>query len=49
LRADAINLTNTPQFANPNTDINSTNFGRITTTATGTSPRLVVLQMRVSF
>jgi hypothetical protein len=49
LRADAINLTNTPQFANPTTDINSTTFGRITTTATGSTPRLVVLQMRVSF
>ncbi len=29
-RLDAISMTNTPHFANPETDINSTNFGRIT-------------------
>jgi hypothetical protein len=30
LRADALDVTNKPDFANPNTDINSVNFGRIT-------------------
>jgi carboxypeptidase family protein/TonB-dependent receptor-like protein len=49
LGATAENLTNTPIFANPNTNINSTAFGRITATA-GTNPsRLIVLQGRVFF
>jgi len=30
LRADVINILNTPQWNNPNTNINSSNFGRIT-------------------
>ncbi len=46
LRADAINLLNSPQFGNPNTEINSTSFGRITD-AVGS--RIVVLSMRVNF
>lgn len=45
-RADAIGLTNTPQFDTFNTDINSTNFGRITG-ASGN--RLFVLGLRVNF
>ena len=45
-RADAINLTNTPQWNNPNTDINSTNFGRITGSG---GARLVVLGLRLNF
>jgi hypothetical protein len=48
-RADVIGLTNTPQFSDYsvfNTDINSTNFGRITGAA-GT--RLVVLGLRLNF
>ena len=28
-RAEAFNLSNTPHFANPEEDINSSNFGRI--------------------
>jgi hypothetical protein len=50
--ATARNLTNTPAFANPtvgNSSINSVNFGRITTMAIGTVPRIIVLQGRISF
>lgn len=46
LRADAINVLNTPRWGNPNTDINSTSFGRITT-AGGT--RTVTINARVDF
>lgn len=46
LRADAINLTNTPQFGTPNGDINSLSFGRITSSD---GERLVVLGLRVNF
>jgi hypothetical protein len=49
LGATAQNLTNTPIFGAPNLNINSTSFGRITTTA-GTYPnRLIVLQGRLNF
>jgi hypothetical protein len=46
LRADAENLTNRPQFGNPNTDINSLNFGRITG-ASGN--RILVVSGRLNF
>src|SRR5439155_20858911 len=46
LRAVAINILNKPQWDLPNTNINSTTFGRITT-ATGS--RTVVLNARVDF
>ena len=46
LRADAINILNKPQWGLPNTNINSTTFGRITT-ATGS--RVVLLNARVDF
>ncbi len=46
LRADFINASNSPQFDNPNTDINSTNFGRITG-AGGT--RIIVVGARLNF
>jgi hypothetical protein len=52
LGATAQNLTNTPVFANPslaNSNINSTNFGRITGMAAGSTPRIIVLQGRVIF
>ena len=48
-RLDAINALNHPIFANPVTDINSTTFGRITATANGTSPRVVVGNLRLTF
>ena len=45
-RADLINPTNTPQWGNPNTNIDSTSFGQITS-ATGS--RLIVLGARINF
>jgi hypothetical protein len=46
IRADAINFLNTPQWNNPETDINSADFGRITN-ATGT--RTVTINARIDF
>ena len=46
VRADAINALNTPRWGNPNTDINSTSFGRITGAA-GT--RTITINARVDF
>ena len=46
LRVDAINVLNHPVFDNPNLNINSTDFGRITS-AKGT--RTFVLNARVNF
>jgi hypothetical protein len=48
VRADAFNLTNTPEFIPPDTNINSTTFGRITNTIAN-SNRVVVLSLRFSF
>jgi hypothetical protein len=56
--ATAENVTNTPIFANPQTSINSTAFGRITATAGlsgaggsggATASRLMVIQARLNF
>ncbi len=44
--ANFIDALNTPQWGNPNTDINSVNFGRITG-ASGN--RIIVLEARVNF
>ena len=33
-RAEAFNLTNTPHFANPNGNVNSSNFGKVLATQT---------------
>jgi len=46
LRADAENITNKPQFSNPNTDINSLNFGRITGAG---GNRIIVVSGRLNF
>jgi hypothetical protein len=46
LRADAINVLNKTVWGNPNTDINSTTFGRITTSGAG---RIIVLSGRLNF
>ena len=46
LRADALNVLNTPQFGNPITDINSLSFGRITAAA---GSRFVRLGGRLTF
>jgi hypothetical protein len=47
IRADALNVLNHPNFANPNTDINSSTFGRITNT-NGDS-RIIVVNARINF
>ena len=46
VRADAINALNKPQWGNPNTDINSASFGRITT---ATGARTFTINARVDF
>ena len=46
-RAEALNLTNTPQFGNPSTSINSSTFGQITTQIN--HPRIVQLGVRFTF
>jgi hypothetical protein len=46
IRADAVNVLNRPIWNNPNTDINSDSFGRITS-ATGT--RTITLNARIDF
>ena len=48
-RAEAFNLTNTPNFAEPNTTLGSPTFGQITSTATGSNPRLLQFALRLSF
>ena len=50
LRVDAINVLNHPQFANPNVNIDSTTFGRITATSAGNAGnRTFVVNARFSF
>ena len=49
IQVNAINILNHPVFANPTTSINSTNFGRITATSTGTTPRQFVTTLRLNF
>jgi hypothetical protein len=46
IRADFVNVLNKPQFDVPNTDINSTDFGRITSAA---GNRAIVLGARINF
>lgn len=46
LRADAVDATNSPRFGNPETNINSLNFGRITS-ADGN--RIIVISARLNF
>jgi hypothetical protein len=48
IRADALNLTNTPFFGLPVTDINSPLFGRINSTLAGTN-RVISFQARFTF
>ncbi|MBS1830579.1 MAG: carboxypeptidase regulatory-like domain-containing protein [Acidobacteria bacterium] len=47
LRGDAISALNKPNFSNPNADINSVNFGRITGTDDGN--RIMVVSARINF
>ena len=46
IRADAINILNTPQWGDPNTDINSANFGRITNAS---GERTFTINARIDF
>jgi hypothetical protein len=46
IRADAINILNTPQWGDPNTDINSANFGRVTTAL---GERTITVYARIDF
>jgi hypothetical protein len=46
LRADVIDILNTPQFDNPNTNINNVAFGQITA---ATGAREVTLNLRIDF
>jgi hypothetical protein len=49
MRGDAINVLNTPAFDNPVTDINSTDFGRITQTSPVSNPRIIAVSLRLNF
>jgi hypothetical protein len=56
LRVDAINVLNTPQWGNPNLNINNSSFGRITTTGSATAgagsaagARTFAINLRVDF
>ena len=48
-RAESFNLTNTPNFAEPNTSLGSPTFGEITSTAPFSNPRLLQFALRLSF
>jgi len=48
LRADVLNILNTPQWDNPNVNINSTSFGRITAVRDNTN-RTFTINARVNF
>jgi len=49
-RAEAINFTNTPHFNNPNGDITSPNFGRVTgVNGAPNGPREIQLGLKVTF
>ncbi|MBK7927636.1 MAG: hypothetical protein IPJ98_09115 [Bryobacterales bacterium] len=48
-RGEFFNLTNTPTFGNPGTNINAGNFGQITGIATNTQPRQIQLGLKLYF
>jgi len=45
----AENILNHENFATPSLNINSATFGRISATAVGFTPRIIVLQARLNF
>jgi len=49
LRLEAFNLLNTVNLANPTSDLSSPNFGRITSLAPGTAPRILQLAVKYLF
>ena len=46
-RAEFFNAFNTPQFANPGTNVSASNFGVIS--ATSVNPRVVQLALKINF
>jgi hypothetical protein len=48
-RAESFNLTNTPAFANPNSNISGANFGYVTALAANTGGRSINLAGRITF
>ena len=49
LRAEAFNVTNTPAFANPNSNISGANFGKVTALAANSGGRTINLAGRITF
>ncbi len=48
-RAEALNILNHPNFANPNTQLGSPTFGQITSLVSGNQSRILQLGTRLSF
>jgi hypothetical protein len=48
-RAESFNVTNTPAFSNPNSNISGANFGYITALAANTGGRSINLAGRITF
>jgi hypothetical protein len=48
-QAEAFNVTNTPQYGRPNTTVGNPNFGVITGSAAGATPRNIQLALRILF
>jgi hypothetical protein len=48
-RAEGYNVTNTPTFANPNGALGNANFGKITSTVAGTTPRQIQFALKLLF
>jgi outer membrane receptor protein involved in Fe transport len=48
-RAEAFNVSNTPTFGNPSSNINSTNFGTVRALRVNTTPRQVQLALKLYF
>jgi hypothetical protein len=48
-RTELFNLFNRTQFAPPNTSVGSANFGKVTSTAAGTTPRLIQFGLKFIF
>ncbi len=46
-RAESFNITNTPHFGNPNGNVNSSNFGKLTSDAN--DPRSFRFGLRMTF
>jgi predicted nucleotidyltransferase len=48
-RAESFNLTNTPQFGRASTTVGAGDFGRVSGTAPGVTPRNIQGVLRLSF